>query len=98
MSAGNENKDVAISSLQAGAERFVVVGSSLSLPDSLSERLNEAERDICQKMLAGEATFSIAKSRGSSVHTVENQIQLLYAKLGVRSRWELMALRFQSTS
>jgi DNA-binding NarL/FixJ family response regulator len=53
--------------------------------------LGEAEQEIVELLLRGHDNRSIAKRRGTSPRTVENQISSIFRKLDVRSRAELMA-------
>ena len=57
--------------------------------------LSSAERDIAMRIVAGESNGEIARSRSTSPRTIANQIVSIYRKLGIRSRRELAALRFQ---
>jgi DNA-binding NarL/FixJ family response regulator len=53
--------------------------------------LTSSEREVLLALVSGEATRAIARVRRVAVRTVENQIASIYAKLGVRSRSELVA-------
>ncbi|SFE35103.1 helix-turn-helix transcriptional regulator [Nitrosomonas sp. Nm166] len=53
--------------------------------------LSETERDIVALLIAGSTNADIAQRRGSSEHTVANQVQSIFRKLSVRSRGELVA-------
>jgi DNA-binding NarL/FixJ family response regulator len=65
----------------------------LPLPTQRSNvgRLSKAERVVLEAMLAGRTNEAIAKDRGTSVHTVGNQVASIFRKLGVSSRAELAA-------
>ena len=52
--------------------------------------LTEAEQDILRRVATGASNAAIARARGSSVHTVANQIALLRRKLGAATRYELI--------
>jgi len=54
--------------------------------------LTSSEREVLLALAGGQASRAIARLRGVSVRTVENQIANIYGKLGVRSRSELVAL------
>jgi DNA-binding CsgD family transcriptional regulator len=54
-------------------------------------QLRSAERDITLCLLGGLRLAQIARERGTSRHTVANQIASIYHKLGISSRRELMA-------
>jgi len=76
--------------VESAGETFVVLSfptREASLPASLSE----AEREIVVGVLAGKRAREIAEARGVSKRTVENQLQRVYRKMGVRSRAELAA-------
>jgi DNA-binding CsgD family transcriptional regulator len=52
-------------------------------------RLTPTERCIADLLVGGLGAQRIADRRGTSLHTVNNQIAAIYAKLGVHSRREL---------
>lgn len=54
--------------------------------------LTRAERDVALAASEGKANDAIARSRGTSVRTVEEQLGVVMRKLDVRSRAELAAL------
>jgi DNA-binding CsgD family transcriptional regulator len=66
---------------------YLVVGST----EAPIAELTPAERDVVELVASGCANREIAKRRGSSVHTVANQLSAIYGKLGVSSRHELIA-------
>lgn len=72
-------------------EEFAVLVVSQPAPSYLDD-LSGAEREICAYILAGRSNADIAKLRGTSINTVENQIASLFRKLGIYSRSELAAL------
>jgi DNA-binding CsgD family transcriptional regulator len=57
------------------------------LLDSLSGR----QREVLHKLLAGESRKEIASCLALSLHTVNEHVRLLYARLGVGNRGELLA-------
>jgi DNA-binding CsgD family transcriptional regulator len=61
--------------------------SAAALPESLSS----AEREVAAAALRGCSYAEIARERGSSPHTVSNQLASTFRKLEVRSRAELAA-------
>jgi DNA-binding NarL/FixJ family response regulator len=64
----------------------------LSFPSpvwNLPANLTAAEREVTLAILRGAATEVIARERGTSRHTVANQIASIFEKLGVTSRVEL---------
>lgn len=71
-----------------------IVKVPLSPGESIANlsRLTPAEREVVNLVARGLSSAAIAKERGTSVHTVSNQLSTLYEKLGVRSKAELTAL------
>jgi DNA-binding NarL/FixJ family response regulator len=53
--------------------------------------LTSAERRIIEMVVLGLSNEAIAARRGTSARTVANQLQSIYAKLGISSRLELTA-------
>ncbi len=53
--------------------------------------LTDAERTVLAHLVSGSTNHDIAKKRQSSEHTVANQVQSIFRKLGVMSRSELAA-------
>jgi DNA-binding NarL/FixJ family response regulator len=53
------------------------------------ERLSAAEREVARLVFQGASNAAIARIRGTSERTAANQLQAIYAKLGVHSRVEL---------
>ncbi|HBH78478.1 MAG TPA: DNA-binding response regulator, partial [Nitrospira sp.] len=51
--------------------------------------LTDAEREVLAALLMGSTNRHIAHSRNCSEHTVANQIQSIFRKVGVHSRSEL---------
>ncbi len=83
---------ITVETLETDRE-YLVLSYPLPAP-SLPEGLTTAEREVAILLVRGLASRAVAVERGVSVHTVENQIRSLYAKLGVSSRVELLrALR-----
>ncbi|HVJ22020.1 MAG TPA: helix-turn-helix transcriptional regulator [Polyangiaceae bacterium] len=52
--------------------------------------LSTAEREVVALLLSGHSVPQVAELRQRSRHTVANQVRCIYAKLGVRSREELV--------
>jgi DNA-binding NarL/FixJ family response regulator len=66
---------------------------SFPLPQTALDfsQLTAAERSVADGLLRGHSSREIALARGRSERTIANQISAIYAKLGVRSRRELLA-------
>ena len=72
----------------AGDELLV---ASFRLPAGAAAPLTAAECEIATALLSGRRYAEIAAERGTSRHTVAKQVSLLLRKLGVASRFELVA-------
>lgn len=81
--------DLRVSALGKGGE-YAVLSCSLS-PVELPKSLSRAEREVATAIALGCSNAGIARRRGTSIRTVENQIYGIFRKLGVGSRSELAA-------
>jgi DNA-binding NarL/FixJ family response regulator len=69
--------------------RYAVV--SFPIGHGALERLSPAEREVAQLVVSGRSNEQIAEQRGTSIYTVGNQVCSILRKLGVASRFELIA-------
>jgi DNA-binding CsgD family transcriptional regulator len=53
--------------------------------------LTARERDICHQVIGGHSTAQIAEHLFISTNTVQDHLKSVFAKVGVRSRGELVA-------
>lgn len=79
--------------LPGGDATMVRVGSYVVLSWSADSapRLTEAETAVVLRAMAGRKNHEIADERNVSARTIANQLASAYRKLGVRSRFELVA-------
>lgn len=71
--------------------RFQLRTSTVRSPVAAYPRLTERERDVLEQLSRGNTTNSIAANLRISVNTCRGYMKTLMAKLGARSRVELMA-------
>lgn len=76
-------------SVRMGARSYAVL--SFPRPADTPVSLSPAEQDVLELLLVGGSNREIARVRGTSERTVANQVASLFAKLGVKSRSELVA-------
>jgi DNA-binding CsgD family transcriptional regulator len=69
----------------------IVLFSFPLAPLPLHDRLTSAEREVVSSALRGDSNADVARTRGTSVRTVANQMASALRKLGVGSRGELAA-------
>jgi DNA-binding CsgD family transcriptional regulator len=81
---GAEDEQIAVSIEPATGDRLIRL---LLMAYGLTAR----ERDICREVIAGYSTADIADRLFISVHTVQDHLKSVFAKVGVRSRGELVA-------
>jgi DNA-binding CsgD family transcriptional regulator len=70
-----------------GGERFVVFSAPVA-PQEM-EALTASEREVLAQVARGMSNADIARARGTSTHTVANQIASLFRKTGAHSRADL---------
>ncbi|MGE0646075.1 MAG: LuxR C-terminal-related transcriptional regulator [Nitrospira sp.] len=67
----------------------LLIGTYPLLPADQVVNLTDAERAVLAALLAGSTNRDIAQRRNCSAHTVANQVQAIFRKVGVHSRSEL---------
>jgi DNA-binding NarL/FixJ family response regulator len=72
------------------SDDYVVLSYCLS-PLKLPKSFSRAEQEVATAIAVGRSNAAIAKERGTSIRTVENQVYAIFRKLGVGSRCELAA-------
>jgi DNA-binding NarL/FixJ family response regulator len=82
--------------LSFAAEQYIVVSFRSTIArstgaESRDGALTSTERAVACAAAAGRSNRQIAAARGTSMHTVANQLASVYRKLGISSRAELMA-------
>jgi len=66
------------------------VVASLAWPERRLPELTDAEQDVAIALVAGLTKAEIAETRRTSVHTIGKQVSAVFAKVGVRGRFELV--------
>jgi len=61
-----------------------------SVPKGPGPNLTAAEQHLIELLIRGLRTKDIAALRGTSLHTVSNQLATIYRKFGVSTRQELL--------
>lgn len=74
-----------------GVEHVVFSWESRGSPGGALSALSESERAVCALLLGGASNAEIAAARKTSPRTVANQVASMLKKLGVASRFELVA-------
>ncbi len=73
-------------------EHFALVSHPSAAQATLGA-LTPAEHAVATLVMDGHSNAQVARLRRTSVHTVGNQIASIFRKLGVSSRFELIARR-----
>ena len=55
-------------------------------------RLTPRERQICEALLQGATTRQVADAHGLGRQTVKNYITVIYEKLGIKNRMQLLQM------
>jgi DNA-binding NarL/FixJ family response regulator len=76
--------------LHVAGDEIGVLAVARALDDAALDRLSPAERAIAAALVEGKTNAAIARARGTSAHTVANQIRSIFERLGVGSRTELV--------
>lgn len=80
----------AVTTFDVAGEAFF--GAPIGPDTALLEALSPAERAVVERAARGESNRQIAEARGTSPHTVANQLRAVFSRLGVSSRTELARL------
>jgi DNA-binding NarL/FixJ family response regulator len=75
----------------------VVLSVPLSRPAAFAA-LTKAEIEVAEGLLAGTSQAGIARARVVSKRTIERQVESIYRKLGVSSRYELVEFTSRGAS
>jgi DNA-binding NarL/FixJ family response regulator len=79
-----------LSSLPPPFDDHVVLSVPFSRPAAFAA-LTQSEVAVAEGLLAGASPAEVARDRGVSKRTIGRQIDSIYRKLGVSSRYELVA-------
>lgn len=82
--------------LEQPADSFVVSPSAAEVLDPRVEALTTRELDVVRALARGLTNAEVAKELFMSVNTVRNHIQRIAAKLGVRSRLDVVMTALRS--
>jgi DNA-binding CsgD family transcriptional regulator len=78
-----------LSNFQLGGRDYLVLSFDL-FPVLKESPLTRAEEHVLRRLLGGNTTRQIARIRKTSPRTVDNQINVIFRKLQVHSRSELI--------
>lgn len=79
-----------------GGEWFL---ASSPRPDwSGFSEVTKSERSIALAIIEGQSNTEIARTRDTSVHTVENQVASLFRKINASGRFDLIRVLYQNTA
>jgi DNA-binding NarL/FixJ family response regulator len=81
-------RGLAVDLLDVDGEDFAVFQWSADEP--ALDALTAAEREVLDRIVAGDSNAAIARARATSVRTVANQVASLLRKLGAGSRYDLI--------
>jgi DNA-binding NarL/FixJ family response regulator len=86
---------VRLSNLPAPFDDHVVLSVQLARPAAFAA-LTKSEVEVAEGLLTGASHADVARERGVSKRTIERQLESIYRKLGVSSRYELVAFVSQA--
>jgi DNA-binding NarL/FixJ family response regulator len=90
--AGRAPRGLSVDRLEIGSDELAVF--QWDIADLAAERaaatLTSAERAVLDLVVRGASNAEIARTRGSSIRTVANQVASLLRKLAATSRFELV--------
>lgn len=87
---GNGSATLDVAQFRFRGQRYAYLSLALEPPDRAAA-LTSAELDVAWRAANGQSYKQIAEARGSSVHTVANQLTKVFAKLGIQGRHQLAA-------
>jgi DNA-binding CsgD family transcriptional regulator len=77
---------------------YSVGGGELYMASSPRPDLTKSERAIALAIIEGQSNTEIARSRDTSVHTVENQVASLFRKVNASGRFDLIRVLYQGSA
>jgi DNA-binding NarL/FixJ family response regulator len=95
-------EDSHIHTFRIGSEEYLVFSFAPEARDEAefcpSVKLTHVEREVVRRIVEGCSNAGIAAARGVSPRTIANQVSVIFRKLGVGSRRELIALNREQGS
>ncbi len=90
MSKAPQSESVTLSEFAVGDVTFVAIGAP-AVPGDVAKRLAPSELEVLRMIIQGMTNAEIAAARNTAVRTTANQVAIMFKKLGVSSRGELLA-------
>ena len=87
---GDPPADLVVDRIEVADRQLVVLSFAVPGRDPRIDALSAALREVALRILAGDSNAEIARRRGTSVRTVANQIAVIFRKLAVGLRRELV--------